>query len=307
MSNEEKVDYQPPRHRHPHSLMFQFLKAAAVGALAGLGLVVVNEAFSKRKIVVNKYMNQLPLQDLEGLAEEADICEYFHLMNVKQFRTYNKKAYDTALEKCSDLCFLAESIAKGLLEQMKPKIELGEVDFARELQFDTEALNLWYEVHDNLQALYNSVRDTEYDKVDARDREEENYKKAVAKWELDCVNWETRKMERQRNRLMGESDSFDPFGSITSSNNDNEKNNNNNNNTNQDENEDDPKPIKPIEPIYEKFRSDFVEEYATAIDHRTRQIFVYIRDSVDKFRKEYSKFSKVNVKLDDDNDNNDDI
>jgi hypothetical protein len=277
MSSEANIK-RKPRFRYSHGVLFQFLKAAAIGALAGLGIVVVNEVFSKRnKIIVNKYHRRLPIKDLEGLGEEPELCEYFHMMNVKQFRSYNTKAYDTALEKAADLCFLGESIANGILDEFIPQIRAGKLNPFTQLTYDTEALNLWYEVHDNLQTLYNSVRDTESEKVETRDRQEEEYKRDVSKWEHDLVNWQSRKLQHERAKetenMFDFTESDDKVGIAVVN---------------------DPEPQKPVEPIYEKFRSDFAEEYATAIDNRTRQVFVYIRDTLDKFRKANTEAAHAN-------------
>jgi hypothetical protein len=270
-----------PRFRYPHTLIFQLLKAAGIGALAGLGLVVVNEVFSKRsKIIINKYHGRLPIRDLEGLGEEAELCGHFHMMNVKQFRAQNSTAYDVALTKCSDLCFLAESIANGTLDDFVPQIKAGKLDPFTDLSYDTEALNLWYEIHDNLQILYNSVRDSESKKVEARDKLEEQYKHDLAQYENDLVNWLSRKLQVESESLKtGESgDMFDfmkksePLSEkIVFT---------------------EPQPQKPKELVSEKLRSDFAEDCATAIDNRTRKVFIYIRDTLDRFRRKYGQLPK---------------
>jgi hypothetical protein len=277
-SSNENVK-RPTRYRHPHGFLFTLLKSAGLGALAGLGIVCLNEVFSKhKKIVVNKFHGRLPIKNLEGLGEEPEVCEYFHLMNVKQFRSINPIAYDTALEKCSDLCFLGESIANGILDEFIPKIKAHQLDPFTDLHYDTDALNLWYSIHDQLQILYNSVRDTEFQKVHERDLQEEKYKHDFSQWENDCLNWKTRQLERERASMKHENENLFDFSvnsvaviapAVAA--------------------ELDPELIKPVEPAREKFRSDFAEEYATAIDHRTRQIFVFIRDSLDKFRKKYGQ------------------
>ena len=276
------------------ALMFQFLKAAAIGAIAGLGAYGVNQVFTNRQIVTNKFVGQLPVSDLDGLAEESDLCEYFHMLNVKQLRKYNPRAYDMALVKCNDLCFLGESIANGLLNEESSKLSSSDgpagTGAAAIHDYETEALHLWYEIHDNLQALYNSVRNTEYEKVEQRDQQEVDYQLAVQKWETDLVQWQTRQMNRRKAQAAKEQESFDPFG-------DSEPvANNSNNGDGSDIPADDPKPEKPAPPANEKFRSDFVDEYATAIDLRTRQVFVYIRDTVEKFRKHQAKLQSKKKK-----------
>jgi len=271
--------YEPNRgatNQYPHSFAFALVKAASAGALAGLGLLFVNEAVKKRGSVMNKYIKQLPIQGLEGLGEEHKLCEYFHELNARGFRNANPQAYDAALFKTSELYFMAEQIADGLLDRQIERIENGEID-PFNLTYYVEASDLWYDIHDELQTLYNAVRDAEFERIDKRDRDEAKYLEDVAVWQSQCVLWEERRLHAQKEKMRRDMQSSTNLGEMSSS------------APPPAAQASEPEPRKPVEPasIKVKYRSDFVDDYATAIDERNLSTLFYIRDTLSKFRKDH--------------------
>lgn len=264
---------------YSHTFPFSILKSMILGSFAGLGLMVINSCLQEKSAITNNYIGKLKIEingerfAVEGMDEERDLCQWFYYLQ-ENFSQYNPQAYSDALAKTSDLCFQSRRIECGTLNEFIPRIEKGELDPVYDINFDNIAHNLWYAVDKNLKLLIESVRDSEREEFEHREMIEKKYKSDYKKWEKDVELWKNEKLtyEMQKRtqdaqKLLGGSNSDEKSTSYKLR----------------------PQPIPPTEPdiIKQKLKSDIVELYAVNIDKRNMDIMIYIKKSIEKFRKDH--------------------
>jgi hypothetical protein len=281
---------------YAHTFSFSIIKAMFLGSFAGLAALVVNSSMQEKSAVTNNFVRKLKIEingevsGVEGMDEEINLSQWFLFLQ-ENYRKYNQQAYNTALEKTSDLCFTSRQIQCGALEEFIPRVKNGQIHPVIDIDIDDTAKSLWYKIHDNLEQLVESVRDSERKEFNEREKIEKQFKSEYTKWQHDMELWKNEKLNYEMQQRTQEANKLFFNKKSTSS-------------------SDEfllpplrPQPSEPIEPEYikQKLKSDIAELYAVNIYQRNMEIMLYIKKSIEKFRKEHTPFSNVRKDLYNDN------
>jgi hypothetical protein len=256
-----------------HAFPFKMAKYSIGGAVLGIVSAVLAEVLDKKGKIINKWLYKLNQVGLEvpSLDNEPELCKMYFLIyqNYVKNDSELKEHFQQALDQSCELCFLADQVDKGALNELIPKIDSGDLDPKFDIKIDTEALNLFFDAIEALQKIHEHLQRQELGQVVARDSESSKYIEAKKRYEREKMSLEKRKIDAQM--AMRRATTPEAREAVQKT---------------IDELKATPDPIPPQEPSQTKkvLKCDMVDKYNNNIQHHLQRIYKYIKKTVERFR-----------------------